>query len=427
LNIWTNISEVINWFTNLDNNKRLSFVIFDIVDFYPTISNKLLHTAIEFAAEHTTITDTDHTVIFNARKMLLYQSGQPWTKKCGPLFDITIGSYDGAECCTLVGIFLLYKINQKFGNTFSLYRDDGLGVTNDTAKNIDKIKKSICKIFQQHNLKFTIEANKKVVNYLDINFDISKRTRKPHVKPNSKIVYVNSKSNHPPHIIRNIPQAINNRLSNLSSNEEVFSQTTKIHQEALTKSGYTHSLTLKPTHTTSRPKRGGRQNITWYNPPFSESITSNLGKQCFKILDEEIPRDHKLYKIFNKNNIKLSYSCCRSLNNIINSHNKKLLNPTIQPPRECNCRSNTVCSIDGSCLTKCIIYQATVTTKDGNQPQTYKGTSDTEFETRFYNCNVVVISESKQETCFVICAVILPLLQELCQVSNRIYCGLHKS
>jgi len=36
-------------------------------------------------------------------------------------------------------------------------------------------------------------------------------------------------------------------------------------------------------------------------------------------------------------------------------------------------------------------------------------------------CNVVVISESEQETCFVICAVILPLLQELCQVSNKIY------
>jgi len=56
LNIWTNTSEIINWFTNLDN-KRLSFVVFDFVDFYPSISNKLLHTAIEFAAEHTTITD----------------------------------------------------------------------------------------------------------------------------------------------------------------------------------------------------------------------------------------------------------------------------------------------------------------------------------------------------------------------------------
>jgi len=152
-----------------------------------------------------------------------------------------MGSYDGAECCTLVGIFLLYIINKKFGNTFGLYRDDGLGVT----KNIDRIKKSICKIFQKHNLKITIEVNKKVVNYLDINFDISKRIHKPHVKPNSEILYVSAKTNHPPHIIRNIPQAINNRLSNLSSNKEVFSQTTKIHQEALTKSGHTHSLTFQ--------------------------------------------------------------------------------------------------------------------------------------------------------------------------------------
>jgi len=119
-----------------------------------------------------------------------------------------VGSYDGAECCTLVGIFLLYKINQKFGNTFGLYRDDGLGVINNTAKNIDRIKKSICKIFQKHNLNITIEVNKKVVNYLYINFDISKRTHKPHDNPISEILYVNSKSNHPPHITRNIPQAI---------------------------------------------------------------------------------------------------------------------------------------------------------------------------------------------------------------------------
>jgi len=71
--------------------------------------------------------------------------------------------------------------------------------------------------------------------------------------------------------------------------------------------------------------------------------------------------------------------------NIINSHNKRLLNPEIQPPRDYNCRNNTVCPLDGKCLTKCIIYQAKVTTKDGNQPQTYVGTSETEFKTRLYN------------------------------------------
>jgi len=47
-------------------------------------------------------------------------------------------------------------------------------------------------------------------------------------------------------------------------------------QEALTKSEYTHSLTFQPTHTTSRPKRTRRRNITWYNPPFSKSVASNV-------------------------------------------------------------------------------------------------------------------------------------------------------
>jgi len=62
-----------------------------------------------------------------------------------------------------------------------IYRDDGLGVTKDAAKNIDIIKKSMCSIFQKHHLKITIEVNKKVVNYLDINFDISKRIHKPNL------------------------------------------------------------------------------------------------------------------------------------------------------------------------------------------------------------------------------------------------------
>jgi len=96
-------------------------------------------------------------------------------------------------------------------------------------------------------------------------------------------------------------------------------------------------------------------------------------------------RDHKLYKNFNKTNIKLSYSCCRNVNNIINSQNKRLLNPAIPPPRECNCRSNTGCPLDGKCLTKCIIYQATVTFNDHSQTQTSPGISETEFKTRLYN------------------------------------------
>ena len=49
-------------------------------------------------------------------------------KKDG-LFDVTMGAYDGAEVCELVGTFLLDKISEKYEkNNIGLYRDDGLSV-----------------------------------------------------------------------------------------------------------------------------------------------------------------------------------------------------------------------------------------------------------------------------------------------------------
>ena len=39
-----------------------------------------------------------------------------------------MGSYDGAEVCELVGLFLLHEINQNFSDgNMGLYRGDGLG------------------------------------------------------------------------------------------------------------------------------------------------------------------------------------------------------------------------------------------------------------------------------------------------------------
>ena len=56
----------------------------------------------------------------------------------------------------------------------------------------------------------------------------------------------------PPNIIKNIPIAINKRLSELSNNEEVFNNAKKSYQEALKNSGYEHELKYeKPTQETN--------------------------------------------------------------------------------------------------------------------------------------------------------------------------------
>jgi hypothetical protein len=44
-----------------------------------------------------------------ANKSVLFSRNQTWCKKgSDSLFDVTMGSFDGAETCELVGLFLLY-------------------------------------------------------------------------------------------------------------------------------------------------------------------------------------------------------------------------------------------------------------------------------------------------------------------------------
>ena len=78
--------------------------MFDIKDFYSSIKEDLLIKALEFAKQHVTIKSKDRETIFHARKSLLYNEGEPWIKKQSNNFDFTMGSYDGAEVCELIGI-----------------------------------------------------------------------------------------------------------------------------------------------------------------------------------------------------------------------------------------------------------------------------------------------------------------------------------
>ena len=59
------------------------------------------------------------------------------------LFDITKGSFDGAEVCELVGLFMLNKLNELVTNgSVGLYRDDGLAaVHNYSGPEMDRLRK----------------------------------------------------------------------------------------------------------------------------------------------------------------------------------------------------------------------------------------------------------------------------------------------
>ena len=152
----------------------------------------------------------------------MYNEGVPWSKKGASNFDIGQGSYDGAECAELVGLLLLSEVAKIDRLNVGLYRDDGLAVSTASRRQNENISKKISEIFSRFNLKITSEANQKRVDFLDVIFDLDDETFEPFTKPQNIPQYVNKLSNHPPAVIKNIPESVNKRLSSISSSEKMF-------------------------------------------------------------------------------------------------------------------------------------------------------------------------------------------------------------
>ena len=103
VNQWRNTQSVVEWFSNIKEKSSCSFLVFDIVDYYPSISESLLIESLAYAKQFTSISEDDVQIIMHARKSLLFDCEEPWVKKGdSPMFDVAMGSYDGAEICELV-------------------------------------------------------------------------------------------------------------------------------------------------------------------------------------------------------------------------------------------------------------------------------------------------------------------------------------
>ena len=201
LNQWTNTTNVIDWFKNLPNKESLTFVVFDIVDFYPSITQELLSTCLNWAKQFTTIKPIECETIIHARRTLLFDNANtPWVKREAKReFDVSMGAYDGAEVCELVGLYALAEMKNKL-NTHSvgLYRDDGLGtLRKTTGSRADRTRKDLIKIFKDLGLQITVQTNLKKVDYLDVTLNLEANEHQPYRKPNDTPVYVHTKSNHP--------------------------------------------------------------------------------------------------------------------------------------------------------------------------------------------------------------------------------------
>ena len=385
VNQWKNSTSVIRWFNNIHTTDKSTFITFDVVNFYPSINRELLLKALQFAQKFTNITSTEKDIILHAKNTLLFHNSDPWQKSdSDDLFDVTMGSYDGAETCELVGTYILNEINNIIPKeNIGLYRDDGLSVINKPPSIAERIKKKLCERFKQLGLQITATSNTTVTDFLDLTFDLLEKKYQPYSKPGNSHLYVHTESNHPPIITKRIPRSIETRLSKISSDKQIFDKVKPTYEKALKEAGHSTTLNYQPNCNSqnSIEQRNRKRNITWFNPPYSKHVSTNIGNKFLSLVKKHFPKEHELNKICNKNTLKISYSCMPNMESIIKSCNNKLTANNTPKQELCNCRKKESCPLPGKCKTKNIIYEATVKTQE--EEKSYIGLTATTFKERY--------------------------------------------
>lgn len=77
VNLWRSTNAVLEWFNEIPNKNDSTFICFDIVEFYPSITEKLLNNALDFASRYTEITPLDRRTIIHAKQTLLFNQSEP--------------------------------------------------------------------------------------------------------------------------------------------------------------------------------------------------------------------------------------------------------------------------------------------------------------------------------------------------------------
>jgi len=305
-----------------------------------------------------------------------------------------MGSYDGAEICELIGLLILNNLSNLVAkNDVGLYRDDGLIVVrNKRGRSTDKLRKEIVQSFKSIDLQIEIVTGLPSVDFLDVTLNLKNDTFKPFKKPNDSLLYVHASSNHPPQVLKQLPTSIAERLSNNSSNQTVFNSSKTCYEEALKKSGYPDTELKYSKRTTPKEKRNRHRNVIWFNPPFSKNVSTNVARKFLALINKHFSKRIHLKKLFNKNNIKVSYSCTENIGTFIKKHNAKISSQTREDTPSCNCRIKNECPLNGDCQKSSVIYKCIISVP--NFPtKVYIGLTEKKFKVRWNSHKLSLANE----------------------------------
>ena len=211
----------------------------------------------------------------------------------------------------------------------------------------------------------------------------------PYKKPLETPVYVNKESSHPTNVIGRIPKTVCDRLCAISSSKDEFDRTKQAYHEALQKAGYSEKLEYAIPANPSGSRKNRNRKAIWWTPPYSMSVQTNLTKMFYSIIVRAIPKNlESLPRLFNRNNLKISYSCTRNMGTIIASHNSRIQHQNSQEDdnnRLCNCRVRANCPLNGHCLTKSVVYRGDISTNDPVETRFYIGSCSSTYKDRYAN------------------------------------------
>ena len=89
---------------------------FEFEKCYPSVSKELLLKTLTYVKTLLNINDEQINTIIHVRKSLLFNNTDTWIKKNGdPYFDVKIESFNDAELCDLLGLYILHILGEKHG------------------------------------------------------------------------------------------------------------------------------------------------------------------------------------------------------------------------------------------------------------------------------------------------------------------------
>ena len=178
---------------------------------------------------------------------------------------------------------------------------------------------------------------------------------------------------------------IGKRISSISTSKEVFDAEAPIYNSALRNSGFTEEIQYTED-AKCQPKRprSRRREVLWFNPPWNAAVSTNVAARFLRLIDKHFDKLSPFHKHFNRQTVKVSYSCTPNMASIISSHNRRVTG-AVEDHVElgCNCRSGRAsCVLQGRCLTPNVVYKCTVSAQQ--ECKEYIGLTSNTFKQRYY-------------------------------------------